>query len=220
MLDFAAARRWMVEGQVRTADVTDLRIQGAMLELPRERFVSPDKAELAYLDLDLPIGPGGSRAARRLLKPMVLAKLLQMAEVSETGRVLDVGSATGYGAAVLARLAASVVALEEDDALFEQARGNLAGAQNVKVVKGALTGGAPADAPFDLIVMEGATEVVPSTLLGQLANNGRLVCVLGRGPSGKAMIYRRIDGDVSGRPVFDASAPLLPGFAEKPAFVF
>ena len=105
MADFAALRRTMVDGQVRTADVTDTRIQAAMLELPRERFFPEDKASLAYLDLDVPVSAPG-RPVRRLLKPMVLAKLIQIAEVAETDRVLDVGCATGYGAAVLARLAA------------------------------------------------------------------------------------------------------------------
>src|SRR5207253_10523479 len=111
MTDFAAARRHMVDGQVRTADVTDRRILSAMLEIPRENFVPPGVAGLAYLDLDLAVGEGDSR---RLLKPMVLAKLIQAADIASSDRVLDIGCGTGYAAAVLARIASEVVALDED----------------------------------------------------------------------------------------------------------
>ena len=218
MIDFAAARRMMVDGQVRTADVTDLRLLAAMGDVPRERFVPESKAELAYLDQDLPVSDGDGR--RRLLKPMVLAKLIQLAEIGDTDHVLDVGCATGYSSAVLARLAGSVVALEEDRALARMAEQALAGVSNVTVVVGPLVTGWPIAEPYDVIIMQGATEVVPDALLAQLKNGGRLVCVLGPGPQRKATIYRKIDGDVSGRPVFDAAAPLLPGFKRAPAFVF
>jgi protein-L-isoaspartate(D-aspartate) O-methyltransferase len=124
MTDFAAARRMMVDGQVRTSDVTDLRIVAAMLELPRERFVPEAKADLAYLDFDIVVKEATAGApARRLLKPMVLAKMIQAAEVGASDRVLDVGCATGYSSALLSRLAASVVALEEDAALAREPRG-------------------------------------------------------------------------------------------------
>ena len=126
MIDFAAARRMMVDGQVRTSDVTDLRIIAAMLELPRERFVPETNAALAYLDLDVPATrAAGGETARRLLKPMVLAKMVQAAAVRESDRVLDVGCATGYSSALLARLARAVVALEQDPALARQASANL-----------------------------------------------------------------------------------------------
>ncbi len=220
MTDFAAARRMMVDCQVRTADVTDLRLIAAMLELPRERFVPDEKAALAYLDLDLPVGEGGR--SRRLLKPMVLAKLIQLAEIGERDRVLDVGCGTGYSAALLARLAAQVVALEEDTALARRAGAAFAaaGAANLKVVSGALASGWPAEAPYDAILLEGATEIVPEALLRQLRHGGRLACVMGAGPGGKAMLYRAIDGEFSGRAAFEASAALLPGFAKQPSFVF
>jgi protein-L-isoaspartate(D-aspartate) O-methyltransferase len=221
MIDFAAARRMMVDGQVRTSDVTDLRLIAAMQAVPRERFVPDAKADLAYLDLDLPVteGPG---SARRLLKPMVLAKLIQVAAVGETDHVLVVGCATGYSAAVLGRLAKSVVALEQDAMLASRARENLlaVGASNVTVASGPLTAGWPGGAPYDVILLDGASEVVPKTLFGQLKAGGRLVGVVGRAPTSKAMLYRSTGGEASGRPVFDAAAPLLPGFAEPPAFVF
>src|SRR5262245_27502830 len=214
MLDFAAARRMMVDGQVRTADVTDPRILSAMLDLPREQFFPDDKASLAYLDLDVPVSEAGA-PVRRLLKPMVLAKLIQTANLAETDHVLDVGCATGYSTAVLARLARSVVGLEEDTALARQASGMLAaaGVTNAKVVTGALVKGWLAEGPYDLILLEGATETVPIALVDQLKSSGGLACVLGRGQAAKAMIYRRTEGDFSGRAVFDAAAPLLPGFA-------
>jgi protein-L-isoaspartate(D-aspartate) O-methyltransferase len=217
MTDFAAARQHMVDGQVRTADVTDLRILSAMLEIPRENFALPASAGLAYLDCDLPVGDKGSR---RLPKPMVLAKLIHAAELASGDRVLDVGCATGYGAAVLGRIVTEAVALEQDTALAQTARTALATQPNVKVVEGPLTGGWPQGAPYDAIVLEGATEVSPQAFLHQLKDGGRLVCVLGSGPGSKAMLYLRSGEELGGRPIFDASAALLPGFAKAPAFAF
>ena len=215
MTDFAAARRHMVDGQVRTADVTDLRILAAMEDIPRERFVPADVVELAYLDHDLPVGGG-----RRLIKPMVLAKLIQAADIGGTDNVLDVACATGYGAAVLSQIAGSVVALEEDKKLAAAAGTALANYPNVTVVSGALTAGWAKGARYDAILLEGATELVPHDLCRQLKDGGRLVCVLGSGPAAKAMIYSRSGEDFGGRPLFDAAAPLLPGFAKKPIFAF
>ena len=223
MTDFATARRMMVDGQVRTSDVTDLRISAAMLELPRERFVPQGKAGLAYLDLDLPVTqpkPGG--AARCLLKPMVLAKMVQAVGLAEDDHVLDVGCATGYSSALLARLAGSVIALEEDEALARLARENLAavGAVNATVVSGPLTQGWQGRAPYDVIFVNGASEIVPHALARQLKEGGRLVAVVGRAPTGQAVVYRCVGGYISGWPIFDAAAPLLPGFAAPPVFVF
>jgi protein-L-isoaspartate(D-aspartate) O-methyltransferase len=217
MTDFAAARRNMVEGQVRTADVTDLRILSAMLDIPRENFVPPSAAGLAYLDLDLPLDEGGSR---RLLKPMVLAKLIQAADVKPSDRVLDVGCATGYAAAVLARIASQVVALEQDTELAQTARSALANCASVTVVEGPLAGGWAQGAPYEVILFEGATDVVPQAFLPQLKDGGRLVCVLGSGPGSKAMLYCRTGEELGWRSIFDAGAPLLPGFAKAPAFAF
>jgi protein-L-isoaspartate(D-aspartate) O-methyltransferase len=223
MIDFAAARRMMVDGQVRTSDVTDLSLIAAMLEIPRERFVPADLAELAYLDLDLRVLGGDAKApARYLLKPMVLAKLIQAAAVGPTDHVLDVGCATGYAAAVVSRLAGSVVALEQDAALARHAAESLTalGVRNVTIASGPLAAGWPDAAPYDVILLEGATEIEPKALLRQLKDGGRLVGVQGRATAAKAMLYRAAGPQVSGRPVFDAAAPLLPGFAEPPAFVF
>jgi len=223
MIDYAAARRMMVEGQVRTSDVTDPRVLAAMLAVPRERFVPETMAGLAYLDLDVPASsamPG--EHVRRLLKPMVLAKLIQAAAVAESDHVLDVGCASGYSSVVLARLARTVVALEEEPALARRAGENLAavGAHNVTVVTGTLIEGWPAQAPYDVIFLNGATEIEPQTLFRQLRDGGRLVGVVGRSPPGRAMLYRSVGGDVSGWPIFDAAAPVLPGFTAPAAFVF
>src|SRR5437763_16292317 len=155
MIDFVAARRMMVDGQVRTSDVTDLRLIAAMLERPREHFLPDTKAGLAYLDLDLPMMEGEARApARYLLKPMVLAKLIQAAAIIARDHVLDVGCGSGYSAAILARLAGSVVALEQEPLLARQAAENLqaTGAANVTVVTGPLSLGWAAGAPYDAIL--------------------------------------------------------------------
>jgi protein-L-isoaspartate(D-aspartate) O-methyltransferase len=217
MFDSAMARRMMVDGQIRPADVTRPDLIAAFLAVPRERFVPPSLAEQAYIDGDLDIGGG-----RALLKPIVLAKLIQTTQVHKGDAVLVVGCATGYSAAVLSHLAGSVVALEEDAALASEAKEALAaaGAVNVSVVSGPLTAGWPAAAPYDLILLDGASEIMPEAFGAQLKPSGRLACVFGRAPAARAMIFRPIEGRLVGRPVFDAAAVRLPGFAAPPAFVF
>ena len=218
MVDFAQARRTMVDCQIRTSDVTDLRVVAAFLDVARERFVPAARKAIAYLDRDVPVNDG----SRALLKPMVLAKLVQAAEIGATDRVLDVGCATGYSSAVLGKLAASVVALEEDATLAATATEALAasGARNVAVACGTLSAGRPDEGPYDVILLQGATEIVPDSLLGQLKEGGRLLAVLGSGPMGKATIWRMAAARPTPQPLFDAAAPLLPGFVKPPAFVF
>lgn len=220
MIDFAQMRRMMVDGQVRTADVTDLRLLAALLEVPRERFVPASQQAIAYLDLDIPLAEAARAPGRRLLRPMVLAKLIQAASVRDVDRVLDVACATGYSTAVLARLCAGVVALEEDEALAEFAAERLAGLSNVRVASGPLAAGRPEHAPYDLILLNGAIEIAPRVLLSQLKDGGRLVGVVGGEPVGKGTVYRAAAGRASPHPEFDAAAPLLPGFAKPAEFVF
>ena len=223
MIDFAEARRMMVEGQIRTYDVTDLRILTAMLEVPRERFVPRDKQAVAYLDRDIAVEPAKPAGLiRYLLKPAVLARLIQAANIADDDHVLDVGCASGYSTAVLSRLAGSVVALEEDAKLAGLAKTTLAdlAATNVRVRTGALAEGAADQAPFNAILLNGSAGVVPATLIRQLKDGGRLVCVRGGPPMGKATIYRSVSGHVTGQAIFDAVAPPLPGFSRPAEFVF
>jgi protein-L-isoaspartate(D-aspartate) O-methyltransferase len=216
-MDYARARRTMVDNQERPADVTDHRIIAALLEVPRERFVAPSRQAVAYLDIDAPAADGSARA---LLKPIVFGKLLQAAGIKESERVLDVGCATGYSAAVLARLAGQVVALEQDATLARSAASNLAGIANVTVATGPLVGGWPQSGPYDVILLEGRSEVAPEPLCRQLADNGRLLAVIGNAPMGKAAIYSKAGSHVTMVPLFDAGAPVLPGFVKPPEFVF
>jgi protein-L-isoaspartate(D-aspartate) O-methyltransferase len=217
MFDAANARRLMVEGQVRTADVTDGAILEAMQTLPRERFLPSALAQLAYLDGDVPVTRG-----RTLLRPMVLAKLVQAARIGKSNRVLDLGCATGYSAAVVSRLAGSVVALEEDPTLAALAKEALAsvGASNVEVVVGPLTAGWPAGGPYDVIFLDGATQFPPDALGPQLMPEGCMVGVYSPTAASKATIFHYIEGHMVGRPVFDAAARVLPGFTAAPQFVF
>ncbi len=223
MADFAAARRAMVDGQVRTSDVTDPGVISAMLEIPREVFVPKARAALAYLDRDVVIADAtATDKARYLVKPVVLARLIQAAGPGPQDRVLVIGAGTGYAAAVLSRLAGEVIALEENESLFRQAKSALAslGRPNVTVIQGPLADGAPASAPYDVILIDGGVETVPDRLCGQLSAHGRLVAVVTSGPHGKGKLFQAVEGKCSGRELFDANAPVLPGFSLAPMFVF
>lgn len=221
MSGFATARQNMVDGQVRPSDVTDIRLLDAMLAVPREAFVPETRQALAYLDLDLDVSEAGA-AKRYLIKPAVLAKMLQAAEIKASDRILVVGCATGYAAAIVARLAAEVIATESDSALAAKAQATLGGNgfANVTIRTAAPADGYPASAPYDVIVLNGATEIVPQRLYGQLRNGGRLVGVFATSRPARATIVTASHGDYGHRALFDAAAPLLPGMELVPAFVF
>jgi protein-L-isoaspartate(D-aspartate) O-methyltransferase len=221
MQGFSTARQHMVDGQVRPSDVTDLRIIDAMLEVPREAFVPQSQRALAYLDLDLDLSEGIS-AKRFLIKPVVTAKMLQAAEIMATDKVLVAGCATGYTAAVVARLAGQVIATESDPAQAAKARDVLAelGLGNVTFQAAAAAEGFPGNAPYDVIVLDGATEIVPEQLYAQLGDGGRLVGVFAITKPPRAMMVTRSHGDFGNRALFDATAPVLPGLERLSAFVF
>jgi protein-L-isoaspartate(D-aspartate) O-methyltransferase len=201
MSGFATARQKMVDGQVRPSDVTDIRILDAMLAVPREAFVPDNKQALAYLDLDLDVSEGGA-AKRFLIQPAVLAKMLQAAEI--------------------AQFAPQVTATESDSALAAKAQAILArnGCGNVTVRAAAPVDGDAAGAPYDVIVLNGATEIVPEQLYGQLRNGGRLVGVFATSRPARATLVTASHGDFGHRTLFDAAAPVLPGMELVPAFVF
>jgi protein-L-isoaspartate(D-aspartate) O-methyltransferase len=216
--DFAAQRRIMVDSQVRTFDVTDLALQAAMYEIPRERFVASESVPLAYADRTV-LSAGGRRM---LLAPMVIARMIQAAGLKGSDKVLDVGGGAGYGAALIARLAGAVVALEVEPGLTAAARAALAGIGETKVtcVTGALEEGHAAAKPYDAIIVEGCIEVTPSALLGQLRDGGRLIAIDGSSGAPNVVRFERIGADVSVRPLFDAGGPVLDGFRRPAAFVF
>lgn len=218
MIDAATQRLNMVESQVMTSDVTDRRILRAMREVPRERFVPAPMSALAYMDEAVPVTPPGP-GRRWLLAPRVEAKLLQLADIGADDCVLDVGTATGYSAAILGTMARSVVALDCNDQLAAEARRNLADVGNVSVVTGELTAGCAGKAPFDAIVLQGAISAPPDALFDQLKDGGRLVAIVMEDGLGKATLWRRLGRSVDAWAAFDATAPQLPGFAQTPVFV-
>jgi len=207
----------MVDGQIRTTDVTSHSVLSAFLSVPRETFVPDSMKALAYIDEDLQVAPG-----RYLMDPSPLAKLLQLAEIGREDVVLEIGAGTGYVSALLARLAGSVVAVESDEQLAATAQANLAkvGAANVKVVHGPLEAGYAKDAPYNLIFFSGAVENVPEALFDQLHEVGRVIAVVGRGHSARAHVFVKAAGSVSTSSVFNASIKLLPGFEKAREFVF
>lgn len=218
MIDFAQARRMMVDCQIRTFDVTDLAVLNGFYTVPREAFLPKDRSSLAYSDKPIVLGEGRGRT---MLTPMILARMVQLAEIPPGSRVLDVGGATGYGAAVLAVMGAEVVALESEltfDGLTRQPSQDRPG--SVEVVTGPLEAGYAKFAPYDVILIEGAIQGAPDALLAQLADGGRLVCIDGDTRPGRVTLFVK-SGDHHGkRTVFDASAPVLDGFKRLEAFVF
>jgi protein-L-isoaspartate(D-aspartate) O-methyltransferase len=216
MKNFAAARHNMVESQVRPNGITDHRIIDAMTQVKREDFVPAERKTIAYLDEDVQLKEG-----RFLIEPMAFARMIHLALIKPTDKVLVVGAGTGYGAKVISMLAKSVVALESDPDLLALARGFLAGAGNVEVVEGGLAAGHAAGAHYNVIIVEGRIAAVPESLFAQLANEGRIVAAIGNTDVSKMQIATITDGHRSSRSAFDVSVAPLPGFVvEKAAFVF
>lgn len=219
--DFQNLRTKMVDNQIRTTGVTDLAVIDAFLTVPREAFVPANRQALAYIDEDLPLdGEGG--AARYLMEPSPFAKIVQLADVRKSDVVLDVGCASGYSSAILSQLAGSVIGLESDSALAAAATSRLQelGYDNVVIVSGDLREGYPSEAPYDVILIEGAIDAVPEALFGQIKEGGRLVAVEGHGNAGVARIYVKENGIASGRSVFNAAVKPLPGFERVTEFEF
>jgi protein-L-isoaspartate(D-aspartate) O-methyltransferase len=218
MTVFETAREHMIESQIRPNKVTDDRVLAAIAKIRRELFVPEHLRPVAYVDNDLPLG-----GDRYLMEPMVAARLLQAASVERADIVLVVGAGAGYEAAILAQLARTVVALEEDPQLARQARAALVdhGIAAVNVVEGPLALGYRQPAPYDVILFGGAVAEIPSEIVKQLREGGRLVAVIKATDAiGRATLTTRAGGVLARRVIFDAATPLLPSFRPKPAFVF
>ena len=210
-------RLHMVNSQLRTGGVVDKALLAAFLETPRQRFVASEHESLGYLDREL---PARGAKVRRLLAPMILARLLQAATVVPGDRALDVAGGSGYGAAILAALGAKVTLLESDAGAAEAAKAELHGRVNATVVIGPLASGAAALGPFDLIVVEGAFGVFPDSLTGLLADPGRLVGVDASLEPSQAVIYEKAGGAISRRALFETKTDLLDGFQPGVSFAF
>lgn len=215
MTDFAARRRMMVDTQVRPNDVTKFPIIDAMLAVPREAFLPADQREAAYVGENVEIARG-----RVLLEPRTIAKMLDALDIQPDELVLDLGCGLGYTAALVARLAEAVVAVEEDPdfAAEAQARLSAEGVDNAAVIAGPLAEGSARHGPYDVILVEGAVERVPEAVLAQLKSGGRIGCLFMDGPLGTVRIGTKADGSVAWRQAFNAAAPVLPGFAAEPRF--
>ena len=219
MSDFAAARLHMVQSQLQTNRITDPRLIEAITEVPRERFAPEALRPLAYVDEDLALGRG-----RHLMEPMVFAHLVQASQPGPDDIVLDVGCATGYSSIVLSRLAGTVVALESDDEFAAQAAATFVelAVGNAVIVRGALPEGYAEQGPYDVVMLNGAVEIVPERLTDQVAEGGRLVAVVNQPgqPIGQVTLMKREGRIVSSLALLDAAIPLLPGFVREAKFVF
>lgn len=215
MSDYASRRRVMVDTQVRPSDVTKFPVIDALLSVPRERYVPPERREAAYVGENLPLAPG-----RVLLDPRTLAKMLDLLDLQPSEVALDVGCGLGYSAAVIARMVAAVVAVEEIAALAEDAEATLAAERvdNATVVAGPLVEGAAGHGPYDVILLQGGIEMLPPALEDQLRPGGRVAALFMDGPLGVVRIGLKGAGGLSWRDVFNAAAPVLPGFARKREF--
>jgi len=216
-MDFELARRNMVVSQVQTNEVTDPLVIEAIGRVPRERFLPAARQAQAYVDEDVLVADG-----RWLMEPMVAAKLLQLADVQRSDHALVLPCGSGYMAAVLSHMAGSVVAVEGAGPVRDNATKVLAdlGADTVAIVSGQVTDGCPGQAPFDIIVFDGAVAEIPQVILEQLAEGGRCVAMVQNGPVGRATVVQRTGPAFGRRAEFDASIPSLSEFAAKPAFAF
>ena len=215
MTDYATRRTMMVDTQIRPSDVTKFPIIDSMRSVPRENFVPRDLREAAYVGENMPLDRG-----RVILEPRTFAKMLDALDVQQNELVLDIGSGFGYSAVVLARLAEAVVALEDSSERCQESQEALAefGADNVICQNGALDAGAPEHGPYDVIVIEGAVDQIPQTIIDQLKNGGRIIALFADGAFGRVMMGYKLDGKVDWRNVFDAGAPVLPGFQKQHTF--
>jgi protein-L-isoaspartate(D-aspartate) O-methyltransferase len=213
---YADRRRRMIESQLRPFGVNDLGVLSAFAATPREAFVEPACASLAYFDRDVPALNGGGRL---LLAPAILGRLIQAAKPRTGERALDVAGGSGYGASILARLGAKVVALETE-AAGQGAKALLAGEAGVELVNGDISAGVQATAPFDVILVHGAFEIRPEKLIGQLVEGGRLVGIDATYPAPKGVMIEKAGGATSRRALFDAAAPRLEAFRRSPQFAF
>lgn len=216
MTDFAQRRTMMVDTQVRPNDVTSYPVIDAMLTVPREQFVPDTRRDVAYAGKNIEIAPG-----REMLEPRTLGKMMEVLDIQTSDLVLDVGCAYGYAAAVMARIAEAVVAVEEDPTMAAEAEARLAAQDvyNVAVVQATLSEGCPGQAPYDAILVEGGVEQVPAGLSDQLREGGRIVALFHENNLGVVRIGRKLDGRINWRFAFNAAAPVLPGFAQQRGFV-
>jgi protein-L-isoaspartate(D-aspartate) O-methyltransferase len=217
MIDYAQARRMMVDCQLRTFDVNDTAVLEAFDTVPRETFVPKGREPFAYIDQTLRLGEAGDET-RCLPAPMVLARMIQALKIRPGITALDVASGSGYGAAIMAHLGAEVTALESVPELVETARARLG--TTARVVEGPIAAGAPKQAPFDAILINGRVEVRPQALLDQLKDDGRLVCVMGPHRNAQVTLFVRAGNAFGSRPLFDASLPVLDAFAAEAGFAF
>ncbi len=215
MSDFTTRRTMMVDTQVRPQDVTKFTVLEAMLHVPRESYVPDALREAAYISENLSLG-----ASRVMLEPRTFAKLLDALDIDSHEVVLDVGCGLGYSTAVIARLADAVVAVEEDADMAKEAQTLLSGngVDNAAVIEAVLAEGAAKHGPYDVIVLEGAAEHVPAAILDQLKEGGRIGCLFAENALGVARVGYKIDGDVTWRYDFNASAPVLNGFEQPASF--
>ena len=214
MTDFATRRRMMVDTQVRPSDVTKFPIIDAMLRIPREAFVPDSEREAAYAGRNVRLAEN-----RVVLEPRTLAKMLDAVNIDNDDLVLDIGAGFGYSSAVIARIAEAVVAVEEDEAFTSEAQSLLVEhGDNVVFHEGALAQGAAEHGPYDAIVIEGGVAQLPEAITDQLKDGGRIVCLFMDGALGTVRVGWKIDGAITWRFAFNASAPVLPGFEKQDAF--